>query len=100
LETVITISDGRCFVSSDDASIIRHWKKDSERWPGEFRKIADPESNDGCMYWEVPRWWGQRAARNLVPHAKREMTEGQKEALAARLSAAREKKGGVKHGDV
>ena len=76
--------DNRVFFSSDERKWINRIRKLYEEHPDEMRMIAEPETNDGCIYVELPASW-----LKVQPPRKVEMTEEEKDVLRERLARMR-----------
>lgn len=75
------------FFSSDEKRWINKIHKLKERFPDQITIIAEPETNDGCIYCKLPV-----AALKVSLTEKRELTDEQKAALTKNLVSARAKK--------
>ena len=85
METCFNYCDpNRAFFSSDERKWINKIQKLYEQHPDEMRMIARPETNDGCIYVELPASW-----LKIIPKQKREMSEEEKELLRERLAQYR-----------
>ena len=73
------------FFSSDERKWINRIEKLIEEYPDQIRVIARPETNDGCIYVELPAEW-----LKIQPKRKVEMTEEQKDVLRERLARLRQ----------
>ena len=73
------------FFSSDEQKWINKIRKLKEQYPEEIRIIAEPETNDGCIYCELPTSW-----LKIQPKRKIELTEEEKDALRERLARGRQ----------
>ena len=88
METCFNYVDkDHAFFSSDEKRWINKIRKLKEQNPDDIRVIAEPETNDGCIYVELPASW-----LRIVPKQKREMTEEKKEELRERLATLRDRK--------
>lgn len=86
METCFNYCDkDHAFFSSDEQRWINKIKKLLEEHPDEMRLLASPETNDGCIYVELPSSW-----LKIQPKRKSYMTEEQKDALRERLAQARQ----------
>lgn len=54
METSITYSSDTAFFSSDEKKWINKIRKLKEQRPDEVTILAEPETNDGCIYAKVP----------------------------------------------
>lgn len=54
METSITYSSDTAFFSSDERKWINKIRKLKEQRPDEVTILAEPETNDGCIYAKVP----------------------------------------------
>lgn len=85
-ETSCTYSNGSAlYFSSDERRWINKIHKLKEEYPDQVAILAEPETNDGCVYCSVPADW-----LKLKPPVKRTMTEEQKAAARERMMKARE----------
>lgn len=81
METCFNYCDTkRAFFSSDERRWITKIRKLLEEHPDEVKLIASPETNDGCIYVELPAIW-----LKVQPPRKLEMTEEQREAARERF---------------
>ncbi len=89
METCFNYCDpNKGFFSSDERKWITRIKKLIKEYPNEIRVIAMPETNDGCIYVQLPTEW-----LKIQPKREgRKMTEEQRAAATERLAIAREKK--------
>ena len=87
METCFNYCDPkRAFFSSDERKWINKILKLYEEHPDEMRMIARPETNDGCIYVELPASW-----LKIQPKVKRDMSEEEKQLLRERLAQYRTK---------
>jgi hypothetical protein len=85
LETCFNYCDkDHGFFSSDEQKWINKIRKLLESHPDEMRVIASPETNDGCIYVELPARW-----LKIQPPTKRELSEEEKDVLRERLARLR-----------
>lgn len=76
------------FFSSDERKWITKIHKLKEKHPDKIKIIAEPETNDGCIYCKLPPEWFK-----LIPPPKgRVLTEEEKQAGRERLEEYRRKK--------
>ena len=69
------------YFSSDERRFITKVRKLKEQYPEQVRIIAEPETNDGCIYCELPvEWFTIRVPRKL------DLTEEQRQEIARRLN--------------
>lgn len=68
------------FFSSDERRFITKVRKLKQKYPEQVRIIAEPETNDGCIYAEMPTAW-----LKIQPPVKRVLTEEQREANRVRM---------------
>ena len=68
------------YFSSDERRFITKVRKLKEKYPEQVRIIAEPETNDGCIYAEMPTAW-----LKIQPPVKRVLTEEQREANRVRM---------------
>lgn len=88
METSFTTTDKKIvYASTDDAAMIRHLRKIIAAAPDEVTVLAEPETNDGCLYVKFPaKYLTVRMPR------KREYTEEEKKTLRDRMLMARRRK--------
>lgn len=70
----------RAFFSSDEQRWINKIRKLLDEHPDEMRLLASPESNDGCIYVELPASW-----LKIIPKRKVELSEEEKAVLRERM---------------
>ena len=85
METCFNYCGEKGYFSSDERRFITKVRRLKEQYPEQVRIIAEPETNDGCIYCELPKEWFR-----IQPPVKRNMTEEQKREVADRLKRARE----------
>lgn len=86
METCFNYCDPKkAFFSSDERKWINRINKLIEEYPDDIRVIARPETNDGCIYVELPAEW-----LKIRPKKKIEMTEEEKDILRERFARARQ----------
>ena len=86
METSFTYCDkNTAFFSSDERKWINKMYKLKEEHPEEVTILAQPSSNDGCIYAKLP-------PDVLKIRFKRELSEEQRQAVSERLAAAKQKK--------
>ena len=68
------------YFSSDERRFITKVRKLKQKYPEQVRIIAEPETNDGCIYAEMPTAW-----LKIQPPVKRVLTEEQREANRVRM---------------
>ena len=73
------------FFSSDERKWINKIRKLKELYPDEIRMIAEPETNDGCIYCQLPTSW-----LKIQPKRKVELSEEKKDVLRERLARMRQ----------
>lgn len=86
METSFSYSGEKAYFSSDERKWISKIRKLAEKYPDEVRIIAQPETNDGCIYVQLPAKW-----MKVQPPIKRELTEEQKAEMRDRLANARKR---------
>ena len=92
METSLSYTEDRVFLSSDEKAIINRF----ETWlraghENDCRVIRRPAENDGCLYVELqPVSMAQRCMRKLFS-PKREVSEQQRETARARMLELRNK---------
>jgi hypothetical protein len=68
------------YFSSDERKFITKVRKLKEKYPEQVRIIAEPETNDGCIYAEMPTaWFTIRVPKQM------NYTEEQKRVLSDRM---------------
>lgn len=83
METCFNYCDTkRAFFSSDERKWINRIRKLYEEHPDEMRMIAEPETNDGCIYVELPASW-------LKIQPPRKLTDEEREVLRERFAQTR-----------
>lgn len=80
METVFNIIDDHAWFSSDDRKWINKIRKLKQSHPDDIEMIAEPETNDGCIYCKINAKW-----LRIQPPIKRELTVEQRAAAADRL---------------
>lgn len=86
METCASYVDKTMYVSTDEQKWIRKIMQFREQHPDLVQIIAEPETNDGCLYCTVPSSW-----LKIRPPRSATMTEEQKKAAAERMLSARNK---------
>lgn len=71
---------------SSEIKMINQIKRLAKQHPKEVKILKNPEDNDGIIYCEFPKGWVKLRGPN-----KRQQTEEQKQAAAARLKKANKK---------
>lgn len=66
------------YFSSDERKWITKVRKLKEKFPDQVQILAEPESNDGCIYCRLPASW-----LKIVP--KKVLTDKQREKLSERM---------------
>ena len=85
METCFNYCDPeRAFFSSDERKWINRIRKLKEQYPDDIRTIAEPETNDGCIYVELPASW-----LKVQPPKKLDLTEEEREVLRERMKNIR-----------
>lgn len=85
METCFNYVDkDRGFFSSDERKWISKIKKLAKKYPDKVEILAEPETNDGCIYCRLPTEW-----LKITPPRSLSMTEEQKSSVAQRLAHAR-----------
>lgn len=72
------------FFSSDERRWITKIRKLKAKHPDQIEILAEPETNDGCIYCKLPSSW-----LKVIPPRVNVMSEEQKATVAARLAQAR-----------
>ena len=81
METCFNYCDPkRAFFSSDERKWINKIRKLYAEHPDEMRMIAEPETNDGCIYVELPASW-----LKVQPTRKKDLTDEERDALRERM---------------
>lgn len=86
METCFNYCSSQGFFSSDERKWISRIRKLKEQHPDEITILAEPETNDGCIYCKLPTSW-----LKIQPPIKRELTEEQKQAARERMALLRQK---------
>ena len=68
------------FFSSDEQRWINKIRKLKEQYPDDIRIIAEPETNDGCIYCQLPTSW-----LKIQPKRKMDLTEEERQVLRDRM---------------
>jgi hypothetical protein len=66
------------FFSSDERKWITRVRKLKEQHPDQVQIIAEPETNDGCIYCKLPADWlriGPKRQVNMSDERKQELAE-------------------------
>ena len=85
METCFNYCDKNAgFFSSDERRWITKIRKLKEQYPDQIKIIAEPETNDGCIYCRLPTEW-----LKIQPKRKIELTNEEKAALSERLRSSR-----------
>lgn len=83
METCFNYCDKEvAFFSSDERRWISKIRKLKEKYPDEITILAEPETNDGCIYVRLPSSW-------LKVQPKRVYTKEQIEKMTSRLEEHR-----------
>ena len=82
METCFNYTGETAFFSSDERKWINKIRKLKEQRPDEVTILAEPETNDGCIYAKVP-------AHYLKLQPKMIISDERKEELAERIKKAR-----------
>lgn len=82
METCANYMDDRMFVSSDERKFINKIRQLAKEYPMDVTIIAQPETNDGCIYAKMPSKWF-----SIKPPTKRNFTDEQREAMSERAKA-------------
>ena len=86
METCFNYCDkDHAFFSSDEQRWINKIRKLLEEHPAEMKLLASPETNDGCIYVELPSSW-----LKIQPKKTRELSEEEKDVLRERLARMRQ----------
>jgi len=84
--------DNVAWFSSDEQKWINKIRKLKNEYPDEIQIIAEPETNDGCIYCQLPASW-----LKIQPKRKtRTMTEEERIEAVERLKQARQIKSSSK----
>lgn len=87
METSIGYTDKTCaFFSSDEKRWINRIRSLAEKNPGKITILAEPETNDGCIYCTIPVEW-----LKIAPKRQVNLTDEQRVANAERLAKLRSK---------
>lgn len=87
METSATYTSAEMFVSSDERKFIRKIQQLAVNHPDDVTIIAQPETNDGCIYAKMPASWFK-----IKPPVKRNLSDEQRELLAERARNLRSAK--------
>lgn len=86
METCFNYCDkNMAFFSSDEGKWIRKIRKLKKQYPDKITILAEPETNDGCIYCKLP-------ASALKIQLPRTLTEEEKLEIADRLKRAKDAK--------
>lgn len=89
LETCFNYCDpNEAFFSSDERKWINKIRKLKEEHPDEIEIIAQPETNDGCIYCKLPAAW-----LKVQPKLKRELSDEERQILSDRMKNIRKQSG-------
>ena len=88
METCISYTGERSFLSSDERKTINRVLKLKEQYPDEVRILAMPENNDGCIYVELSAKWVR-----ISPPRRVEYSDEQRAEMAERMMKVRLKSG-------
>lgn len=80
METCFNYSSDKAYFSSDERKWINKIHRLKEQHPDKVTILREPQSNNGCIYATLP-------SETLKIQFKREYTEEQKQAAAARLAS-------------
>lgn len=72
------------FFSSDERRWISKIRKLKKKFPDLVTVLAEPESNDGCIYCKLPADW-----LKITPSRSLTMTDEQKAAIIERFARAK-----------
>lgn len=79
METCFNYCDKEtAYFSSDEKKWINRMRKLAAKYPDKVTILAQPETNDGCIYVKLP----SRALRVQIPSKGTPLTEEQKQKLA------------------
>lgn len=87
METSATYTGEEMFVSSDERKTIRKIQQLAMEHPGDVTIIAQPETNDGCIYAKMPASYFK-----LKPPTTRNISDEQRAMLAERARTMRSAK--------
>lgn len=83
METCFNYKDSKtAFFSSDERKWITRIRKIQQKHPDEIKILAEPETNDGCIYVQLPANW-------LKINPPRKLTEEQKQEITDRFNRSR-----------
>lgn len=80
METCFNYNSEHSFFSSDERKWITRIHKLKEQYPELVTVLAEPESNDGCIYCRLPNDWLQ-----IRPKYTKNLTDQQRQALSDRM---------------
>ncbi len=81
-ETCFNYCDGVAYFSSDERKWINKIHKLKEQHPDEVEILAEPETNDGCIYCKLP-------THTLKIQFKREVSDEARKLAAERMAEMR-----------
>lgn len=84
METSVTYTSDRAFLSTDERWLITRIGKLAEKHPDSVNIIRHPHQNDGCLYCEIPSKWVK-----ITPPKTIELTDEQRAERAERMRNAR-----------
>lgn len=85
METCFNYCDpNKGFFSSDERRWINKIRKLKEQYPDDIRIIAEPETNDGCIYCQLPASW-----LKIQPKRKIDLTDEEREVMRERMKEIR-----------
>lgn len=85
METSVTYTSDRAFLSTDERWLITRIGRLAEKHPDGVNIIRQPSENDGCLYCEIPSKWVK-----ITPPKTIELTDEQRAERAERLRIARQ----------
>lgn len=84
METSVTYTSDRAFLSTDERWLITRIGRLAEKHPDSVNIIRQPNQNDGCLYCEIPSKWVK-----ITPPKTIELTDEQRAERAERMRNAR-----------
>ena len=86
METSISYTDSKAWVSSDERKWCNRIRKLAEQYPDDVAVIRMPEDNDGCIYATLPSSW-----LRIQPKIKRDLSDEQRLVMRERMMKLRQK---------
>ena len=80
METSVTYTSDRAFLSTDERWLITRIGRLAEKHPDSVNIIRQPQENDGCLYCEIPSKWVK-----ITPPKTIDLTDEQRAERAERM---------------